>query len=325
MIFKIVIIGAGQLGSRHLQAITKLELETTIDVVDPNEAALNLAYERVLEIGESYKKKEIRYLRSIDELSGKVDICIIATTANVRFRILEQLILKVEVKYLILEKILFQNLADYHEATEILNTRKIKAWVNCPRRMFPIYQEIKSLIKPNEKLIYTVLGGDWGLACNAIHFVDHLSYLNDNDEFEFSNSGILKTIHAKRNGFYELSGTLQATQSNKSEIILHAKEQSLAGLNIQILANNYFWQINESRGELLTSSSHNGWIPELTKFVIPYQSELSNIVCEDLLIKGNCDLTPFQSSVKLHLPMLKKFSEIFVKELKIPVDYYPIT
>ena len=39
----IVVIGAGQLGSRHLQALSKVNFKTTIEVVDPFESSLVVA------------------------------------------------------------------------------------------------------------------------------------------------------------------------------------------------------------------------------------------------------------------------------------------
>ncbi|MBC6110553.1 Gfo/Idh/MocA family oxidoreductase [Pedobacter sp. CCM 8938] len=323
--YKIAIIGAGQLGSRHLQALLKINVDVAIEVVDPSDASLELAKQRAAEIPANAKIESVRYLNSITALSKELDVCIIATTANVRFELMEKLVAHTKIKYFVLEKILFQKFEEYQKAEDLLIANGIKAWVNCPRRLFPVYQQLKSLIIPNEKITYTVIGGEWGLACNAIHFIDHLSYLNANDEFEFDLLNSLNVIEGKRKGYYELVGSTGGKQNNGSELFLHSRKASAANLSIQILTDHYFWQIDESKGELKTSSAENGWKTELTKFSILYQSELSNIVCEDLLMNGTCGLTPFKSSSKLHLSMLKEFAKVFVKELQIANESCPIT
>ena len=46
----IVLIGAGKLGSRHLQALAKLSISATIYVIDLNSNAIEVAKERFHEI-----------------------------------------------------------------------------------------------------------------------------------------------------------------------------------------------------------------------------------------------------------------------------------
>ncbi len=52
--YKIALIGAGQLGSRHLQALAKINLEISIEVVEPNTQASEVAKQRFNEIGEKW-------------------------------------------------------------------------------------------------------------------------------------------------------------------------------------------------------------------------------------------------------------------------------
>jgi hypothetical protein len=323
--YRIAIIGAGELGSRHLQGLFKINVPISIEVLDNNEKSLETAKKRASEITDNANILGVSYLMSVDELSSEIDLCIVATTANVRFEIMKKLISKIKIKNLILEKILFQNLNEYEEANELLRINKIRTWVNCPRRLFPVYNEIKKLIKPNEKLTYTVVGGDWGLACNSIHFVDHLSFLNSNEEFKFQSSTILNVVEAKRKGFYELVGTLIGSQSNGSEIFLHSREKNTAGLRIQILSESYFWEIDEVKGELYTSSLNHSWERKLSTFSVPYQSELTHLVCEDVLLNCKSSLPSFESSAALHQVLLKTLQEVFCTELNINKNICPIT
>ena len=49
--------------------------------------------------------------------------------------------------------------------------------VDTARRAFPIYQQIRDYFADDPIVHMDVRGGDWGLACNAIHFLDLLSFL----------------------------------------------------------------------------------------------------------------------------------------------------
>lgn len=324
MTYKIVIIGAGQLGSRHLQALLKTNLPLEIEVVDPYIASLEMAKGRAAEMPENSNIKSIKYFLSIDDISNCVDLCVVATTALVRFAIIKKLAINTHVKNLILEKVLFQRIEDYYAANEILKNHQINCWVNCPRRSFSVYQEIKSHISPNEKITFTLTGGDWGLASNAIHFIDLLSFLNENAEFVFEKSGITDVEEGKRGGYLEFFGTLLGRQSNGSDILLHSRKSSNAKLDIKIFSEKYRWNVDEARGELITSSADNQWQDIASMFRVPYQSELTNIVCEDILTKGKSDLPDFSTSMLLHLAMLKTFQEIFTEKSNIS-DLCPIT
>lgn len=65
MTYNIVLIGAGQLGSRHLQGLKKIYTAVNIDVVDPNIDSISIAKERYEQVDNNPFIKEIRFLSSI--------------------------------------------------------------------------------------------------------------------------------------------------------------------------------------------------------------------------------------------------------------------
>lgn len=70
--YKIAIIGSGQLGSRHLQGIKTANLELSIEVVDSNIESLKIAENRYYEIAENQYTKNVHFLSSINELSDEL-------------------------------------------------------------------------------------------------------------------------------------------------------------------------------------------------------------------------------------------------------------
>ena len=58
---RIVLIGAGQLGSRHLQGLAKCKLPISIEVVEKSNSAINTAKERFEEIKNTFSKIDIKF------------------------------------------------------------------------------------------------------------------------------------------------------------------------------------------------------------------------------------------------------------------------
>ena len=105
----IALIGVGQLGSRHLQALAKIDIPVILQIVDPNTDSLKLAQGKYLEIPKNHNIHSIDFLTKIDELTANLDLCIIATNSDVRFKVFQELVSKKKVPYIVFEKIVFQS------------------------------------------------------------------------------------------------------------------------------------------------------------------------------------------------------------------------
>ena len=304
--YNLLIIGAGQLGSRHLQSLAKLTVPVSIEVVDPGPRQLSLSMQRFEEIPEHKNISHIAYHTALQDARSDIDLCIIATTADVRSEITKQLIDTRNVKNIIFEKILFQSLVEYDEIERLLIDKGINAWVNCPRRMYPFYQQLKPSFQPGEKIFYHVSGGAWGLACNAIHFVDHMSFFNGEMDYSADIKGLDNDVlDSKRKGFIELGGVLEMTFSNKSKVILHSNTNANVSDVISIFGETSHVVVFEPSGKafISDSSTHMNW--QEHEFRVPYQSELTSVAVTDILLNGCSDLTRFGDSAKLHRPLIQ--------------------
>ena len=103
----IAIVGGGQLGSRHLQALKSVDADLRISVSDPSNESLNICKERFDSIPANKFVQNIKYLDKLPE-NTDIDIAIIATSSNVRSHVIKNLIYRNNVKNLIIEKLLFQ-------------------------------------------------------------------------------------------------------------------------------------------------------------------------------------------------------------------------
>ena len=323
----IVIIGAGGIGSRHLQSLSKIKIPLQIFVVDPILKALKIAKNMLEESTPPYNhSKHTKYISNIKSIPKSIDIAIISTNADVRKIVFTDLVQLVKVKYVIFEKVAFQSVEEFQEVIRILDDLEIKSWVNCTRRMFPFYKKLRDIFSTENKVEIHYSGSNWGLGCNSIHLLDLFAYLTGQYHLTIDSSGLDKKMYpAKRNNVIEFGGKLTAkTQRNDLLTIIDYKE-SHEKINKIIASENFHYNFLHSEGKVIFKSKDCGWLNNNSTFSIPYQSELTHFLVMDLLNSGICDLTPIYESFEIHKSML----EAFRKHLNgVTGEYYtrvPIT
>lgn len=304
----IAIIGAGQLGSRHLQALASVKKIIHIQVVDPVEESLKTANARFNEVSGSFKGK-ISFHSSISELEKELEVVIIATSSKIRRAVIEQVVAHSTVNFLILEKFLFINKADYISIGQLLNEKRITAWVNCPRRMMTFYKELQKELKG--PIDFTATGNAWGLGCNGIHLLDLFAFLSNNKEIHLSNDLINdKVLDSKRKGYIEFTGTIKGSAEGSSFVITSHEGEIASPLQINITTSTAKYNIQEgATAKVQISKEKNHWVLEEKSFVMPFQSQLTNIVVDDILETGNCTLTSYNESAHLHVLFLDNLLE----------------
>jgi len=322
----IALIGAGQIGSRHLQAISMIDRPVSVQVVDPDALSLRVAEERYQQCPKSSNVLRVDFLSSISELSENLDFVIIATGANVRRLVLETLLAQKKVRYLILEKFLFQRNEDLFFVKGLLQDAGIRTWVNCPFRMVPFYKVLKGRLKGATKLDYRVSGSLIGIGCNAIHYVDMLAYFSGQTEFEFGNHALdREIIPSKRPDFIEFTGTLLGATREGTRFALTSFASGNAPVVISIVTDSLHCIIREHEAKCLISEASTNWQWREEEFAIPYQSQLTHLAVQDILSTGDCDLPSYEESSRLHSQLLQVFSKHLKQNAVMEDNLCPIT
>lgn len=322
VIYNIAIIGVGQLGSRHLQGLAKSSKQFQISVVDPNKKSLIVAKQRFNEVSR-FGNGNVSYHQNISDLPAEIDLVIIATTANVRREVVEKLLEQCHLKYLILEKVVFQKSEDFNSIQKLLLDNGIKSWINCARRTFPFYKKLKKKIL-GEKIIIKVEGNNWGLACNGIHMIDLLVFLTEKTDIKINTNELENIIvDSKRNAFKELKGRLKIYTSRGDTLELNDKDKYDENLKISISNSSIKFNIFEGDGLVIRDKSNNKTHEE--KISIPFQSELTCSIVDQILDSGESDLTPYEECMQYHVPMLDAFNEHFSLVTGKDVEICPIT
>lgn len=319
MMYNVAIIGAGQLGSRHLQGIKLSYLKLNIFVVDTNEESLIIAKERYEQIGNNGGSKNLYFYHSMEKLPEYLDLVIVATSSAPRFSITKELIRNKKVSYILFEKVLFQSLNEYSIVSKLLAENKIKAWVNCTRRLFSHYQELSKITLTSKKIDFKVIGENWGLGCNSVHFLDLFAFLTGESDVVIDTDGIDNEIlKSKRVGYVEFTGTITGKTLKGNTITLSSLKECDSPLTIYLLGDNFDIKFEES--------SENIRIVDKT---IPiqqlFQSQLTGIVSEQILLHGNSDLVSFEDSAKIHIEFISKLLVVYSKITGNKMDICPIT
>lgn len=321
------IIGAGQIGSRHLQALCHLKSPARIDLVDPSDESLQIARGRYEEaIPPDNQNIILCCHNNLDDLPDSLDLVIVATNSLAREKVTKEVITKRSVKNLILEKILFQENTQYAEVNNLLKKYSIPTWVNCWMRTADLFKCIKSDLNLNNLIQMKVEGPQWGMGTNSVHFMDLFSYFSDCSDFRFVDTRLKsKVIDARRKGFKEFMGQLKGENSRGDSLDLICKDEEYGPCTIEVQNGPEKYLVSTDFAGHVELQSSNALANRIGKASLPYQSQLTHIWVNDILTKGSCDLPAYSDSMVLHLELIRVLSDHLQKTTGRGIDACPIT
>ena len=303
-----MVIGVGALGARHLQSLVNLSKEDIkVYSVDPNKNSLDKANE-IYSVSKLKGSPDAEFYADIEQIPiGDVDLAIVATNSIVRLDVVSTLLANKKVRNIVLEKFLFPRESDYIKAEKLFAKHQVNVWVNCPRRLHPVYEFIKNRINQEEKIQINVIGHNWGLGCNSIHSIDILNFLSNQVVNKVEDFGLRKKLEiSKRPGYVEFTGSIKGHTSRGDLIFLHDRGvERNGGITYTIEQESkrfiifpgretvlYFWESEESPNFNFKS------------FQSPYQSELTHVIVEEILDTGVTRLPTYNQLSTSHLPLL---------------------
>lgn len=309
-LYHVAIIGAGNLGSRHLQALALSKIPLSIEVMDSSEESLGIAKKRWGEMPTNPLVQSIVFFTSMSSLSSEFDVVIVATSSSPRRAIVEELLTTKKTKYLVLEKVLFQRIKDYDEVQALLEQHEVKAWVNCPRRTTKFYRNLADMMRQDSRIDMTVSGGDWGLGCNSIHMLDLYALISGQKRFEADIESLNRGwIDSKRKGYIEFTGTLRV-KSEKGVLELRSDAARVRPAVTVIQTERLCCMVYEKeKTAQLLREKDNAWSWESIPVDMRNQSEVTQEIVQSLVENGNCFLTPYTESAALHNVLIKGFLE----------------
>lgn len=325
---RVLLVGCGQLGSRHLQAVASLPEVTEIEVVDKRPEALALGKERLTEISPKSGSLAVRWLSSLDQASAQGDLCIVATQAQGRATLIQDVARFLSYENFLIEKIVAQSIAEYQELLRYAEEKELKIWVNLKSRAHPSHKRVKEQLGSADPILYSVVGGNHGLANNGVHAADLFVFLDGSGRLDYTASAIDPQVFPSKRGpqLFDLSGTLQGTNVRGSHFTLSFAKDHLGPLLFTVANRRYRAVVDDAKQWFYESTEDSGWMWT----PVPFQatltvSHMSRQFAADIFVAGRCELPSLQEAFPAHQFILKALQPHFNALLKTESEYCPVT
>ncbi|MCG6167606.1 Gfo/Idh/MocA family oxidoreductase [Leptospira sp. FAT2] len=293
----ILTIGFGSIGSRHIQSLVDSVSELNrIYILELSDESYEQSIKRI-----SLNLAKVIRIRDLSELGEKtVELCIIATTADVRYDVMMELLnTKVSVKYMLLEKVVFQSLDQFERAIMKMKAKNIATFVNFVYRYYPNMILLKEKLKEKSKrLSMQVIAGDIGLGCNAIHYMDLFEYLTNSKISEYSS--LLNESpkpHKRGSRFREYTGVLNYKNSIGDNLFLYFDSSNDFAPTVKIDIETSLYLFSE--GERSEYQYKVGQIPEKRKYHMTPTSQLTASIFRDMQL-SKCNLPLLEETYRTH-------------------------
>ena len=317
MCAKFLIVGGGNLGSRHLQGILQLENPVSVDVLDTQKRAIDLCKIRAQEILEcSPTPHKIEYHSSHETLSADYDLGINATSSTGRLASLR--LTTNRARFWILEKILTQNSEDLSELLN-LTSRCDGVWVNYMMRELNWLQNLKNELA-NETVEEIELDGlNWSIACNLTHHLDFASWLGECALVSLDTNKLGSDWYeSKRPNFYETLGEVTATFSNGMSARYASRRNGPPRLT-KIRTSRETWAMDEINATVMRDNK------VVFSGTFERQSQLTTKLANNILNNKTCNLPMIEEASKNHKIFIDAFLKHWQKTMDRDAKRIPIT
>jgi predicted dehydrogenase len=300
-----VIIGAGGIGSRHLQGVRTVRHPLHVHLIDPSPTSLETARARWDE-APTGSEHHLTTGGDLDSLRGDPTVVIVATTSLVRSSVLHGTLDRVRPRHLVLEKFLFPDPEDYRRANQAVEAAGIHAWVNTARRSWPGYRDLRQELTTDGPVsLHVSAQTAHGVGSNAVHFLDLLTYLTGRPSGPLDATLLHPIVNERRQGSVEFDGAVQGYNAAGDLFSLSTTRGATAPLLVTVTAADAHVVVDETNRHLLHSVADGTWATR--PFVSALQSELTGAMVEQLLREDRCDLPSLAEAIPSHLSLLDAY------------------
>ena len=285
-----LVIGAGNIGFQHVLGAIDSGLEK-IFILDP------YVSDEIRNKLESLGK--VQFIDRLIEVSKSITHVIIATSSNDRFDYLNKCVDSFpKLEFLLLEKFLFNDQKHYTGAKVLESSNPhIKFRVNCSKRYIPYLNRYIGA----DGIKIEVLGLNWGLLSNAVHFLDLQGYLtNTHYDYNILNCKIDDMLPTKRHGYFDCMGKCEIV-NQKSRLIMDSTFNNNS-IMMKILADNILMDCNLSKSTASILKEDKVLIADIK---IPKVRETTKMVLTDIMKSGSCNLPTLTESIAHHQVVFK--------------------
>lgn len=325
---KILLVGCGQLGSRHLQAIVCLPDVSDVFVVDLDKASLDLGQRRLQEIPDLNPDIKVQWSTQFNKEFSGGDICIVSTQAAGRCELIKKIAEDFHYKNFLIEKVVAQSVEDYQELMRFSSEKNLSIWVNCKLRAYQLHQYIKSQLNPDHPIVFSTAGGNHGLGCNGVHAADLFVFHDGATKIHSLSSHIDPILHPSKRGekIFDLTGTLSGYSDKGSVFSLSFASDHVSPDHFSIVSAKSRFIVDHFQRFAYESHVDTNW--EWKKITFDENilvSHMSYSIINDIFAKGNCMLPSLEECFLAHEFILNSLLPHFNSLSDQSYDYCPIT
>lgn len=286
---RVCVIGVGNIGMRYVQGITKSHPEAELSLVDSGVRLQEL---------EKLDLRNVKLCADLEDVRTPIDLCVIATSCEPRLAIYKQC-LKLKPRYVILEKYLFKSREEFDECLRLPRVPTfVNQWMYGSKAFDCLFEDGATSVE--------VTGSGWGLACNAVHWMDLLKRHLDIARLEVgSATRVSKVFPSKRAGYEEIFGELEFVASDGGKrftLIDHGDERLVGRQEIKVDGRVYVFDYKQLKKD------------DAVLGHFPYFSDLIGDIAGEIIDCGRSHLPSLEESTSQHL---------LVEDILERLDYRP--
>ncbi|SBW09724.1 hypothetical protein KL86APRO_12659 [uncultured Alphaproteobacteria bacterium] len=211
----ILVVGAGQIGSRHVQGLAAIPRVRCVTVVDPSPESRQRTAERWRDVP-GHEDKKLVLLEALPA-SGDFSAAILSTNATARLDLLRQAA-TLGIRRFLAEKLLFQSEAQWDLALDLAAAQGLEVFPNYVYRYARPWAEVRETLR-GRTFSMEVSAGDIGLTTNLPHWLDLFEFLSGSPLHRLDVEKIAAIYPSKRGqGLIECSGALSGTEASGSRV-----------------------------------------------------------------------------------------------------------
>jgi predicted dehydrogenase len=183
--------------------------------------------------------------------------------------------------------------------------------------MFEHYKIIRDMVA-GTNIIFKMTGKDWGLGCNAIHFLDVFVFLTGEKNFSVTTNLDKQIYQSKRTGYVEFTGSIAGVTPNGNSYVISSLNDYEHSATISVK--------NEKSDIIIDEMNNKMMVNDVEQTIqTPFQSQLTGKIAEQILRQGRSDLTPFSESAQIHCRFLAPLIDFYNNLTGKNNDNCPIT
>ena len=221
-----VVVGVGNFGSWWALGLLKVPGPVTVFCLDPDRQSRSRLGERLNVVpARLFDESTVAFVDVPEELPPYSDAVVIATNADVRYRVFCELREVHQSKQWILEKPLAQSVVETEGYTAIEHPENL--YVNHSRPLQPASMVLRSILDSfGLPRSVQLRGGNYELANNATHFVHLASSLLRTNFTEVSRAELSERWHesSTRPGFLDVAGSITVALEGDVEVVFDWSE-----------------------------------------------------------------------------------------------------